>query len=74
MNGEEIKKGKGPDPGIVAECFGTHAGEDEPGEKHDQQRGCPEKSRAMTGVKIMALAQLALLLAESIENAVGDVE
>ena len=28
----------------------------------------------MTGVKVMALAQLALLLAESIENAVGDIE
>ena len=74
VNGEEIKKRKDPDPGIVAECFGAHAGNDKPGKDHEQERSCPEKGGAMTGVKVMALAQLALPLAESIENAVGDIE
>ena len=74
MNGEEIKKGKYPDPGIVAECFGAHAGQDEPGKKDEQQRGGPEKGRAMTDVKEMALAQLTLPRAESVENAGRDVE
>ncbi len=75
VNSEEIKKRKDPDPRIVAECFGAHAGEDKPGKKHDQkERSCPQKGGAMAGVKVMALPQVALPRAESVEDAVGDVE
>ena len=74
VNGEEIKKRKDPDPGIVAERFGAHAGNNKPGKDHEQERSCPQKGGAMTGVKVMALPQVALPLAESVEDAVGDIE
>ena len=75
MNREEIEQSKDPDIRVVAQCLRTHVGEDRPGQEHAQKRGCPEKGGAMASVKMVALPkQAGLGLAESIENAVGDVK